>query len=150
MAVAALAGASIFKSGGVSMVDVYADQGIWAVLDSGCNTTCRGVRAQNAPKKLADMGFSMPWADVPGKRFAECMASPHSRGKRYFLELSEGTCVDETVKSHVLPCDAPVLLSHMHQGQPGIARDMRFGAIWLKYHWLGPDCSRLASVTSPT
>lgn len=67
---ALVAGASTVGDGGFPMVDRFADKEIWAVLDSGRNTTCRGeVWAQNAQKTLADLGFDMPWVGEPGKRF---------------------------------------------------------------------------------
>lgn len=69
---------------GMPMIDTFIDKGIWAVLDSGCNTTCQGeVWAPNAQKKLPDLG-GMPRFDEPGKRFPGLMSSTRSHGMRAF------------------------------------------------------------------
>lgn len=65
------------------------------------------------------------------------MASSHSSGERYFparLKLSSGMRVSGTAKSHKLLGEAPLLLSHKHQGQLGIVLDTRDGAAWFKDH----------------
>lgn len=125
------------------MVDVFADKHIWAVLDSGCNTTCHDeVWAQSTQKKLAEWGFDMPWIDEPGNRFAGLTASSHSYGKRYFpacLELSGGRRIPRTVKSHELPGDALLMLFHNDQGQLGITLETQDGVALLTDHsdeWL--------------
>eukprot|EP00959_Pyramimonas_sp_CCMP1952_P458555 9476812-Pyramimonas_sp.AAC.1 len=42
----------------VRTVDVFKDEGVWVVLDEGCNPCCRGkVRFVNAENKFEKLGF---------------------------------------------------------------------------------------------
>lgn len=69
-----VAGTPSAAGGGIPVANVFTDEGIWAILDSGCNTTCHGeVWAQNAERMLAN-GVR----DEVGRRAWQELRWPHS------------------------------------------------------------------------
>ena len=44
------------------VVDPIADEGVWAIIDDGCNSCCHGeVWRQNAEAKMKALGFRSNW-----------------------------------------------------------------------------------------
>ena len=115
-------------------VDIMADEGVWVVLDEGCNSTCHGSKwAENAEAKFRALGWKCPWVNRERKTY-KGVGKTSTVGKRRFpmgVELSpSGLRVPGTLASHELDQElTPLLLSLPAQAQLGIIKNVRAGTM---------------------
>ena len=108
-------------------VDIYADPGIWAVLDEGCNSTVHSdAWAENAIQKYRALGFETKFHDRDALVFSGLSGNTTTNGSRSlpFCLLGEcGTSVPGTLDSHEISGTAPLLLSQYAQMSLGMVKD---------------------------
>ena len=122
------------KLGELQVVNIWKDEGIWAVLDEGCNRSMHGTEwGKNARKKLADMGFASPWSSREQCMYSGVGGRSKSLGKRdvpYCLKMHPSEIqVPGIIRSDEVEGDVPMLLSTTAQAELGFVKDMRNG--WL-------------------
>ena len=80
------------QSGAVKLtlpdVDIYADPGIWAVLDEGCNNTVHSdAWAENAIQNYRALGFETRFHDRDALVFSGLSGNTITKGSRSLLCL---------------------------------------------------------------
>ena len=122
-------------------VDILEDDGVWAILDEGCNTTCHSKEWRvNAEKKLLAKGFTMEYCHseksyngVGGTATKASMmfripfaieVGPEYKSLAGVIESFEL----ETPPGHFVP----MLISLSNQATLGLVKDMRTGTAVLK------------------
>ena len=122
-------------------IDILTDDGIWAILDEGCNTTCHSHEWRiNAEKKLLQKGFTMEYCHseksyngVGGSATKASMmfripfaieVGPEYKSLAGVIESFEL----ETPPGHFVP----MLISLSNQATLGLVKDMRKGTATLK------------------
>ena len=109
-----------------------------AILDDGCNATCRGsLWREQAEKVLAKYGKIMEWTDAKGSMFrgigGGSVVSHGVRTAPVGLQLHSGECIEGIVESAELEgSNAPLLLSAKAQKALGLAHDVSEGTCFSK------------------
>ena len=124
--------------GDLRVVDLLEDEGIWAVLDEGCNTTCHSKAWRlNAEEKYLKMGYCVEWQQAD-KEYHGVGDRPTKASSMYLFPFSvdtTGYCkgLSGVVESFELDHQSfvPLLLSLGNQATLGLIKDMRAGKVWL-------------------
>ena len=124
--------------GDLRVVDLSEDEGIWAVLDEGCNTTCHSKAWRlNAEEKYLKMGYCVEWQQAD-KEYHGVGDRPTKASSMYLFPFSvdtTGYCkgLSGVVESFELDHQSfvPLLLSLGNQATLGLIKDMRAGKVWL-------------------
>jgi hypothetical protein len=120
------------------VVDVYSDDGIWAVLDDACNNNCHSIKwMSNASEKLRRQGYGVPWIHQRSRVFKGIGGSEiPCLGKRalpYAIRLkNSGMYIPGIIESHEMAGEHALLLSNTAQAKLGMIKDMRSATCRLK------------------
>eukprot|EP00434_Breviolum_minutum_P004941 symbB.v1.2.004358.t1/scaffold240.1/size264318/14 len=124
------------------VVDILNDDGVWAILDEGCNMTCHSKSwRMNAQQKLQNLGFTMECL-VAQKEYNGVGSTATKASTMLRIPFSVKP-LDEKVKtlcgvieSYELEFEhdnfVPLLLSLPNQATLGLMKDMRNGTAFLK------------------
>ena len=141
------------------VIDTRLHEGVWALIDEGCNTCCHGeLWRKNAEMKFRRLGFT-PTLETEKESEFKGIGKKESTGvwriplglllenvdvgyeeRKYTVSLH----LPGSVLSHEMKgSDHPILLSQGFQAALGFEKDMRFGIIRLKdYDGLGLEVCR--------
>jgi len=134
------------------VVDILHDDGVWAILDEGCNMTCHSKSWRiNAQRKLQDLGLTME-SLVAGKEYNGVGSTATKASTMLRIPFSVKP-LDERVKSlcgviegYELEFEhdnfVPLLLSLPNQATLGLMKDMRNGTAFLKDYQVEIDLSK--------
>ena len=112
-------------------VNVYKDEGIWILLDEGCNSNCHGKEwAKNTEEKLRKYpGIEFSWVNKAVKQYQGIGTTKvKTYGKRCMpasIKLSKGRVVKCSLEWHEQDGRQPVLLSGPSQAELGLMKDVR-------------------------
>ena len=118
------------------VVDTVADDGVWEIIDDGCNRCCHGeVWRQNAEAKMQALGFHPIWLHRKATT-SNGVATSTTSGK---LKTPKATRLQESdmviprcVRSHEIPEKThPMLVSQACQAKLGKTKRVREGSITL-------------------
>ena len=129
------------------VVDTVADDGVWAIIDDGCNRCCHGeVWRQNAEAKMKALGLHPIWLHRKATTFNGVGTSTTSGQLKTPMatRLQESDMViPRCVRSHEIPEKThPLLVSQACQAKLGKTGHVREGSITLDvYDAQSLDCS---------
>ena len=144
-------------------VNVHEDEGIWILLDEGCNSNCHGKEwAKNAEKKLSKYGLEFKWMNRTTKHTKVLVQTKvRTYGKRCMpasIKLNNGKVIKCTLESHEQEGKHPVLLSKPSQAELGLVKNMRKNTCYLmdygeevemcRAHDTGLDCICISNYTA--
>ena len=124
------------------VVDMMNDDGVWAILDEGCNMTCHSRSwRQNAEQKLLNLGFTMEALEAR-KEYNGVGATATKSSSMFRIPFSVKPLDEKlrtlcgVIESYELEFEndnfVPLLLSLPNQATLGLMKDMRNGTAFLK------------------
>ncbi len=121
------------------VVDPYEDDGIWAIVDEGCNSSAHGKSwRENAERKLAVLGFKVQKMNSKVHNYSGIGATKTTGKYRFpmslLMEKSQLT-LPGIIDSHEIETSHhPMLLSQSAQAKLGFRKSSRKGTIELEDH----------------
>ena len=119
------------------VVDPITDEGVWAIVDDACNSSCHGRSWRlNAEEKWKKKGFNSFVRSSKPTTF-KGVGNAQTAGKLHVpfaTKLVEsGMIIPGGMDSHELPtADHPMLISQSVQARLGMIKCIRNGIIWLQ------------------
>ncbi len=124
------------------VVDIMRDDGVWAILDEGCNMTCHSRSwRENAQQKLLNLGFTMEVLDAQ-KEYNGVGATATKSSSMFRIPFSVKPLDEKlrtlcgVIESYELEFEndnfVPLLSSLPNQATLGLMKDMRNGTAFLK------------------
>ena len=119
------------------VVDPLEDEGIWAVIDEGCNSNTHSeIWRKNLQMKCEKMGFQPVQINAKVTQFTG-VGTARTTGKWRFpigMKLEEsGLIIPGSISSHEMAAGShPLLLSQAAQGTLGFRKDVRDGSVMLR------------------